>query len=79
MMRRCTPYFEVVFGAYGQVFVGAIMVVATILQTVYWLAIEPPTVRAVFIVSMEALLFAGYAVMATGFAVIWLNKRTPDG
>lgn len=59
--------------------VGALCFVLTVMQTVYWLVIEPPTVRAVFIVSMEALGFAAYAIVATGLAVIWLDKRTPDG
>lgn len=74
-MKRCA---ELAFGAYGQIVVGALMVLATALQTTYWLVISPPTVRAVFIVSMEALFFAGYAVIATGLAVLWLDKRTPS-
>jgi hypothetical protein len=67
-----------VFGAYGQVVVGALMVTFTIAETLYWEYVTPPTLNVVFLVSMEALLFAGYAVVATGLAVLWLNKRTPD-
>jgi hypothetical protein len=66
------------FGAYGQVVVGTLMVTFTITQTLYWEYVTPPTLNVVFLVSMEALLFAGYAVVATGLAVLWLNKRTPD-
>lgn len=57
---------RVVFGARAQVVVGVVMIFATAAQTGWWLIITPPTVRAVFIVSMEALLFSGYAVIATG-------------
>lgn len=71
-------HVELLFGAYAQVIVGILMVVSTIGQTIYWELITPPTVNVVFIVSMEALLFAGYAVVATGLAVMWLDKRTPD-
>jgi hypothetical protein len=69
---------EILFGAVAQVVVGVFCLVITIGQSIYWLLIEPPTVRAVFIVSMEALAFAAYAIMATGLAVLWLDKRTPD-
>lgn len=68
---------QLLFGAVAQVVVGIVLFLATIVQTVYWLWIEPPTVRAVFIVSMEALAFAAYSIVATGLAVIWLDKRTP--
>lgn len=77
-MGRAYRFLEVCFGAIGQIIVGVLMVLVTSLQTVYWLLIEPPTVRAVFIVSMEALYFAAYSVVAVGLSVIWLNKRTPD-
>lgn len=56
----------VVFGAKAQVVVGTVMVAVTVAQTAYWLLITPPTVMAVFLVSMEALLFAGYGVISTG-------------
>jgi len=48
------------------VVVGCLMVLATVGQTFYWTVVTPPTVDAVFLVSMEALLFAGYGVIATG-------------
>jgi hypothetical protein len=66
------------FGATAQVVVGCLMVLATTLQTIWWSAFRPPTVRAVFLVSMEALYFAAYSVIAVGMSVIWLNNRTPD-
>jgi hypothetical protein len=67
-----------VFGAYGQVVVGALMVTFTIAQTLYWEYVTPPSLNVIFLVSMEALVFAGYAVIATGLAVLWLDKRTPS-
>lgn len=67
------------FGAVGQVIVGALLLAATAAQTVYWLWVAPPTVKVVFIVSMEALAFSAYAIIATGLAVMWLDERTPDG
>ncbi len=69
---------HIVFGAVAQVIVGVLLLAATLAQTVYWLWITPPNVKTVFIVSMEALAFASYAIIATGFAVIWLDARTPD-
>ena len=53
------------FGAHGQLAVGVILVLATAVQTWYWLFMAPPTVKVVFIVSMEALFFAAYSVIAT--------------
>lgn len=41
------------------------MIVLTAIQTIYWLAISKPDSTAIFIVSMEALFFAGYGVIAT--------------
>lgn len=58
--------YAAIFGAKAQVVVGVLMLVATGVQSAYWLLITPPTVMAVFLVSMEALAFAGYAVVATG-------------
>jgi hypothetical protein len=57
---------QLVFGARAQVAVGALFVVLTIFQTIYWLGITPATTQAVFIVSMEALAFAAYGIIATG-------------
>ena len=58
--------WHAIFGARGQIVVGAGFLAATLAQTVYWLVITPPTVKAIFIVSMEALAFAAYAIIATG-------------
>lgn len=58
--------WQLLFGAKAQVVVGVLMLLATGVQTAYWLVITPPTVLALFLVSMEALAFAGYAVVATG-------------
>lgn len=55
-----------IFGATAQVIVGVIFAVLTAIQTFYWLVITPPTVMAVFLVSMEALGFTAYGVIATG-------------
>lgn len=57
---------DVVFGANAQVAVGVTLFTMTAFQTYYWLAVTPPTVKAVFIVSMEALFFAAYGIIATG-------------
>lgn len=54
-----------IFGARGQLVVGAILMIATIAQTVWWLFVTPPTVRVVFIVSMEALAFASFNQVAS--------------
>jgi hypothetical protein len=54
------------FGAHAQIAVGVIFAIATAVQTFYWLVITPPTVMAVFLVSMEALAFSAYGVIATG-------------
>jgi len=54
------------FGAKTQVLMGVFFLVITVTQTAWWLGVQPPTVRVVFIVSMEALFFAAYAVIATG-------------
>lgn len=66
------------FGAYAQVAMGVVLLLATVAQTVYWTAFARPSFMPIFLVSMEALAFAAYAIIATGFAVIWLDKRTPD-
>ena len=57
---------QAVFGAKAQVVVGIVMVLVTAVQVVYWTVLTPPTVMAVFLVSMEALFFTGYGVIATG-------------
>lgn len=62
------------FGAVAQVCVGVALVALTTVELVAWWR---PNLQQLFIVSMEALYFAAYAIMATGFAVLWLDKRTP--
>lgn len=59
-------HLGLVFGAKAQVVLGAVLFVVTAAQTFWWLVVTPPTVRAVFIVSMEALFFAAYGIIATG-------------
>jgi membrane protein implicated in regulation of membrane protease activity len=45
---------------------GILMFVATAAQTYYWIVVAfPPTVLALFIVSMEALFFTAYAVISS--------------
>jgi hypothetical protein len=58
-------FLKIIFGAKAQVVVGAIFLVLTVVQWIYW-SIHAPTVSAVFQVSMEALAFASYAIIATG-------------
>jgi membrane protein implicated in regulation of membrane protease activity len=57
---------SIVFGAAAQVLVGIAFLVATIYQTWYWGIHTKATVDALFYVSMEALAFASYAIIATG-------------
>lgn len=49
-----------IFGAYGQLAVGILLMAATITETVWWLWFSVPTTKVVFIVSMEALAFAAF-------------------
>ena len=57
---------SLVFGAKAQVVMGVVMLLATAAQTYYWVIVSKPSTDAVFYVSMEALLFASYGVIATG-------------
>lgn len=70
MSRLC----DLLFGAIAQIVAGALFVVITVLQWLWWTIVQPPSVAAVFHVSMEALLFAAYAVMATGFAILHTQR-----
>ena len=54
------------FGAKAQVVVGAIFVALTVFQAWKWGIHESPSAKAIFWLSIEALFFAGYAVIATG-------------
>lgn len=58
------------FGGRAQVAVGAFFLITWIAQWVYWSAVAAPTVTVVFHISMEAGVFAAYAVIATGLAYI---------
>lgn len=66
---------EVLFGARAQVVVGALLIIVTTAELILW---WHPNLQQLFIVSMQALYFAAYAIIATGLAVLWLDKRTPD-
>lgn len=57
---------DLVFGAAAQITVGVVFLIATAAQTYYWTVVTVPTVMAVFLVSMEALFFTSYGVIATG-------------
>lgn len=59
-------WLQIAFGAHAQVATGVLFLVLTAVQSFYWLVITPATTKAVFIVSMEALGFAAYGVIATG-------------
>lgn len=58
--------WRVVFGARAQVVVGAGFVAATVFQAFWWGLAGSPSTAAIFWLSVEALLFAAYGVMATG-------------
>lgn len=66
---------RILFGAWAQVIVGALMVALTTIELVIWWT---PNLRQIFILSIEALYFAAYAIAATGLAVLWLDERTPN-
>lgn len=53
------------FGGRAQVMVGSFMATVTTVELIAWWT---PTLQQVYIVSMEALYFAAYAVIATGLA-----------
>ncbi len=54
------------FGAHAQVVAGVLFLIITVFQTWYWGIYTTPSTAAVFWVSMEALAFAAYGVIATG-------------
>lgn len=67
MISRCVV---LVFGGWGQISVGILLLALTAAETAYWTLITPPTVKALFVISMEALFFAAYAIIATGIALL---------
>lgn len=55
------------FGAKGQIAVGIVVTGATIFQAVWWGFVDgPPGTTAIYWLSVEALLFAAYGIIATG-------------
>lgn len=56
---------QAVFGARGQTVVGTTFLLVSLAQWAYWGLVSPPTVSVVFHVSMKALVFASYAVVAS--------------
>lgn len=56
---------QAVFGARGQVAVGVLFVVATTFQAWWWGIHGKPGSAAIFWISIEALYFASYGVIAT--------------
>jgi len=66
------------FGAAAQVAVGAMLVLVTSFQAWLWGVHGRPDAAAIFWISIEALYFASYGVMAVGFGMLWLNKKTPS-
>jgi hypothetical protein len=57
---------KLLFGAKAQVVVGLVFVGLTVLQAWLWGIHETPSAKAIFWLSIEALFFASYAVIATG-------------
>lgn len=53
------------FGAHAQVVVGLLFLVATVFQAWLWGIHSTPSATAIFWLSIEALLFASYGVVAT--------------
>lgn len=53
------------FGAHGQIVVGVLFVVVTLVQAWWWGIHQKPSATAIFWLSVEALLFAAYGVFAT--------------
>lgn len=66
------------FGAVAQIIVGGAFVFLTSFQGWLWGIHSHPNAKAIFWISIEALYFASYGVMAVGFGMIWLNAKTPD-
>ena len=55
-----------VFGGHGQVVVGVLFCAITVFQAWLWGIRAKPGSTAIFWLSIEALFFAAYAVVATG-------------
>lgn len=57
---------DALFGARAQILVGAGFLAATVFQAYWWGIKSRPGVAGVFWLSIEALVFAAYGVVATG-------------
>lgn len=53
------------FGAHGQLAFGALLVAVTLFQAWYWGIHTKPSTDAIFWLSIEALFFAAYSIVAT--------------
>ena len=53
------------FGAKGQLVFGIILVLVTLVQAWYWGIHTKPSAGGIFWLSVEALLFSAYAIVAT--------------
>lgn len=58
------------FGAKGQIVVGSVFVAATSFQGWWWGFHTEPSTEAIFWLSIEALFFASYAIIATGLGYL---------
>ena len=63
---KCSPIIKAVFGAKAQVAVGVLFTGATLFQAWLWGIHTKPSATGIFWLSIEALLFASYGVVATG-------------
>lgn len=71
-MSRQIVYWT--FGGWGQIAVGILFTIVTAYQCWLWGIHTKPSTSAVFWVSMEALGFAAYAVIATGVGILHIEK-----
>lgn len=55
---------HVLFGARAQIVVGVLFVTATAFQAVWWGFLKNPSTEAIFWLSIEALFFAAFAIIA---------------
>ena len=65
-MVSARDVLRLLFGAKAQVVVGLVFVGVTVFQAWLWGIHETPSAKAIFWLSIEALFFASYAVIATG-------------
>jgi hypothetical protein len=65
-MASARDALRLLFGAKAKVVVGVVFVALTVFQAWLWGIQETPSAKAIFWLSIEALFFASYAVIATG-------------